>query len=350
MKFTKITPSVLLAVALSLAGSAVASAQVPGPLQKVALLPMSGTNVHPGYLDAGRDIMKDHLLATGRFQVITVPGESGNQEVPVEQALALGRQAGAELALVTHLTRLGGTGRVRLIAYRIGDGAVSHADSIAFSGGPDDLDPALRRLAMGLATGKRAEQTAEIDSVTQKDADPFLKQEATRSFGLRLGALVPLSRPADLDPKAYPGIGIFWMYDARSFIGEVAVDLNLGNDADSEANESRGGGSFSIGIGGYYPFSRGNLTPYVGGAVAYAFSNQFGGGGGNGIRLTPTFGVLFGRLSTVQFRGEIGYFINTFGERAYASVYSPNQSQATTPDSSSSRVAHGPTMGIGIGF
>jgi hypothetical protein len=348
MKFTKIAPLLLVALALSIAATPAARADAGGPPQKVALLPMSGTNVHPGYLDAGRDIMKDHLLATGRFQVITVPGESGNQELSGDQAVALGRQAGADLALVTHLTRLGGTGRVRLMAYRIADGAIAHADSIAFSGGPDDLDPALRRLAMGLATGKRADQTAEIDSVTQKDADPYLKQEATRVFGLRLGTLVPLSRPGGRDPKAYPGIGIFWMYDARSFIGEVALDLNLGNGGNDDPSENGNGGGFSVGIGGYYPFSRGNLTPYVGGTVAYAFANQFGGAGANGIRITPSFGVLFGRLSTVQFRGEIGYFVNTFGERSYSFVSGPNQT--VTPDSSSSRVAHGPTLGIGIGF
>jgi hypothetical protein len=251
---------------------------------------------------------------------------------------------------VTHLTRLSGTGRVRLIAYRVSDGFIAHADSISISGGPDDLDPALKRLAVGLATGKPASQTADIESVTQKDADPLLKQEATRIFGLRLGALVPLNRPGDLDPQAYPGIGIFWMYDARTFIGEVSLDLHIDNDDDDNRNPDGsgdgGGGGFTVGIGGYYPFNRNNFTPYVGGSLAYAFVNRFGGQGANGIRVIPTFGFLFGRLSTVQIRGELGYFFNTFGERAQIR-YVAGQSVST---SSSRSYAHGPQFALGLGF
>ena len=316
-------------------GSAAAAAR------KLALLPMSGSNVHPGYLDAGRDILKDHLLASGQFQVLTLAGESGNVEIAADQAVAQGREVGAELVVVAHLTRLAGTGRVRLMAYKVADGSLAHADSIAIAGGPDDLDPALKRLAVGLATGRSAAQTADIESVTQKEADPLLKETATKIFGLRLGALVPLNRPRDLDAEAFPGIGLFWMYDARSFIGEVSVDLQT-SDADSE------GGGFSVGIGGYYPFKRTNFTPYTGAALAYSISN-FGGAGGHGLRLTPAFGVLFGRLSTVQIRAELGYFINTFGERdnQTSRFLGPNEAPQ---DPGGKTYSHGPQVTVGLGF
>ena len=60
------------------------------------------------------------------------------------------------------------------------------------------------------------------------------------------------------------------------------------------------------------------------------------------------FGVLFGRLSTVQFRGEIGYFFNTFGERA-EDPYIPPQ-QPMPPPSTDKHYAHGPQFTIGLGF
>ncbi|HEY0706334.1 MAG TPA: hypothetical protein VGG33_06030 [Polyangia bacterium] len=325
--------------AFALAGLCVmvaTSVAVAAPQQKVALLPMSGTNVHPGYLDAGRDILKDHLLGTGRYQVIAVAGPAGTSELGGDEAVARARDTGAELAIVSHLSRLSGTGRLRLIAYRIGDGSIAHADSIAISGGPDDLDPALKRLAVGLATGNRAAHTADIESVTQKDADPLLKQEATKIFGLRLGALVALNRPGDLDPAALPGIGVFWMYDARSFIGEVSLDLQTRDDED--------GTSFAIGIGGYYPLTRTNFTPYVGGSLSYAFVD-FGGTGASGLRISPSVGFLFGRLSTVQIRGEVGYFFNTFGERADVAV--PTTQGIPLGEKS---YAHGPHFGLGLGF
>ena len=179
-----------------------------------------------------------------------------------------GATPGAELAVVVHLARLSGTGRVRLIAYRVASGALAHADSIAVAGGPDDLDPALKRLAVGLATGKQAGQTADIESVTQKESDPYLKQTANKMFGLRLEALVAFNRPND-ETAAIPGIGVFWMYDARTFLGEIALDV-YGSDA---------GSGFSVGIGGYYPFSRSNLTPYVGTAVVVLLPRLRGRGG-----------------------------------------------------------------------
>lgn len=300
--------------------------------EKLALLPVTGTNIHPGYLEAATDILKDHLLSTGKFLVVTVAGQPGAAEANLDQALAKGREAGAALVVTTHLARLSGTGRLRLTAYRVSTGSVTHSDSLGIAGGPDDLDPALKRLAAGLATGKPVAQTGEIDSVTQREADPYLKQTATKTVGLRLGTLFAFNRPPTSDTGTLPGIGVFWMYDARSFIADIGLDLFSADD----------GTAFSVGIGGYFPFSRENFTPYVGAGVAYAFVNEFGGQGGRGLRLAPTAGVLFGRLSTVQIRGEVGYFINTFGERE-----EPSASGAIPSDR---RYAHGPQILIGIGF
>lgn len=332
VRFARSHPAVSLVVSLAVLAVPAVAAAAP---VKVALLPVSGTNVHPGYLDAARDLMKDHLIATGKYAVVMAgTPTAGTIEAPAETAVQLGREAGAQLAVVVHLTRLAGTGRLRLIAYDVGSASYTYADTIAVAGGPDDLDPALKRLAVGMAMGKPSSQTADIESVTQKQADPLLKETATKIFGLRLGAIVPFNRPQDQDSTALPGIGVFWMYDARSFLGEVALDLHT---ADA-------GSGFSVSIGGYYPFSRGNLAPYLGAAASYSIVD-FGGAGANGIRLAPAFGVLFGRLSTVQFRGEIGYFFNTFGERSELRT-----SDIDPGPRGDKHYAHGPQFSLGLGF
>ena len=297
-----------------------------GPGEKLAITPVSGSNVHPAYLEAARDILKDHLLGTGRFTVINLPGESGPMEISAEQAVTQGRQVGADIVVVTHVARLSGTGRVRMTAYRVTSGAMFFTDGIAIAGGPDDLDPALKRLAVSLATGKPAADNSDIESVTQKQSDQLMKETATKIFGVRVGAMFALNRPAS-KATAMPGLGLFWLYDARSFMGEVALDLHSGDNATS----------FDIGIGGYYPFSRQNFTPYIGGSVAYALGDL-----GHGLRVQPSFGFLFGRISTVQFRGEIGYFINTFGERAS----DPLTSEAV----GEKYYSHGPQFSVGLGF
>jgi hypothetical protein len=321
--------SALLLSSLSLAGATPARAQST----RVAVMPMSGTNVHPAYLDAGRDILKDHLLATGRFYVITVPGQAGTAELPGDEAVARARTAGAALAVVTHLSHLAGTGRLRLLAYRVADGGIAHADTIAIAGGPDDLDPALKRLADGFATGKRAADTAELESVTQKQANPLLKESASKIFGVRLGTLLAMNRPGGHDSAAVPSIGLFWMYDARSFLGEIALDAQTADDTSG----------FTVSLGGYYPFSRQNFTPYLGASAAYSIID-YGGAGASGLRLSPSFGVLFGRLSTVQLRAEVGYFFNTFGER------DEDRLGSTSTASAGKRYAHGPQLTVGLGF
>lgn len=304
---------------------AAGSAQAAQP--RIAVLPMSGVNIHPGYLDAARDILKDHLMSTGRFYVIGMPGRPPEQEYSTAQAQELGRSVQAEMAVTTHIVNLAGTARVRLTVWRVTDGSIAHSDSMSTAGGPDDLDPVLKRLAVGFASGKPTSQTGEIDSVTQKESDPYLKQTATRVFGLRLGGLVPVNRPSG-DPTTATGLGLFWLYDARDFMAEVWGDFYRGSAEDVTM--------FNIGIGGYYPFTRKNVTPYVGMAAAWSASDLGDGGGASGMRLNGAFGVLVGRLWTVQARAELGYFTNLFGEK--------NRLGDKT------RYGHGPMLTLGLGF
>lgn len=299
--------------------------------QKVAVLPASGVNIHAGYLDAARDILKDHLMSTGHFTVVTVPGAALDHEATPEEAVEAGRKAQADLALTTHIVHLGGTARVRITAYRTSDGSIAHTDSMTTAGGPDDLDPVLRRLAVAFAGGKPATQTADIETVTQKESDPYLKQTATRVFGLRLGAIIPFNRPAG-DTETAAGMGLFWLYDARDFMAEIWGDFYVGDSAPNRINV------FDIGLGGYYPFSRRNITPYVGAAAAWS-SADFGGTGNSGLRVNPAVGMLVGRLWSVQFRGEVGYFVNLFSE--YAEINTVRTAR---------HYGHGPMFTLGLGL
>jgi hypothetical protein len=326
-------PAALVALLLSL-GASQARADQP----RVAVLPMSGVNIHPGYLEAARDIFRDHLMGTGRFYVIGIPGHPPDHELTPEEALERGRAVQAELVVMGHIVHLSGTARVRVTALRTSDGSIAHTDSMTTAGGPDDLDPVLKRLAIGLATGKPVGQTGEIDTVTQKEADPYLKQTATHVFGLRLGAVVPLSRPQG-DVTVGTGLGLFWLYDAREFMAEIFGDFYTSSAGSLSI--------FDLGIGGYYPFLRKNITPYVGGGAAWSASS-LGGIGASGVRLNGSFGMLIGRLWSVQCRGELGYFVNLFGERSYDDRY--QVPAGTTVPAQKTAYSHGPMFTLGLGF
>jgi hypothetical protein len=327
---TNLRAGLLAASLLSMTSPALAAAQT-----RVAILPMSGVNIHAGYLQAARDIFKDHLIGTGKFYVIGVPGSPPDHEYTPDEALAQGRTAQAELVVATHIVHLSGTARVRLIAYRVGDGSISYTDGVSTAGGPDDLDPVLKRLALGMASGKPVAQTGEIDSVTQKEADPYLKQTATKVFGLRLAAAVPFGRPAGKTTGA-TGLGLFWLYDARDFMAEVWGDFFASSGGDTAR-------MFDIGIGGYYPFTRRNVTPYTGAGAAWS-SCTLGGRGASGMRLHGAFGMLVGRLWSVQMRAELGYFFNLFGEQSYAT----NSAGASIPTKTG--YGHGPMLTLALGF
>jgi hypothetical protein len=306
--------------------------------ERVAVFAAPGSNVHPAYQQSAQELFKDYLTETGKYTVVDVPVAPGTEPANATQAVEAGRIAGADLVMLVRLTHLQSNFRVRLTVYQVASKAMVHADSLGSTGGPDQLDPVVSRLVKGFAKGERAGSDAEIDTVTEKEAEPYLKEVATKTFGLRLGAILPFNR-AHGSVGAGPGLGLFWMYDAREYMAEVFVDF-ASSSASSDADKVQ---AFDVGLGLYRPFGRKNVVPYAGGGVAYSVSN-FGGAGANGLRFHGAFGVLFGRLSTVQLRGELGYFVNAYQEAAYSSYDLP------TGEANDKHLSHGPMLTVGIGF
>ncbi len=284
---------------------AVAFASAGGPAfaaDPVVVLPATGSNIHPGHLAAATDVLRVQLERAGYVLVPAPAGLSTVQEPTPAQAGEAATKSGAALAITLRIARLG-TNAVARIGAHLPDGKLVRADELT-AASPEDLEAVLRRLALSIATGRSAKELAELDTVTEREADPFLKYVATHMFGIKLGAYFVQNR-ADPDPAlasaALNGGGIFWMYDARWYIAEVAVDLQKG-DGDS---------LFSIGLGAYYPFTRGTFAPYLGGGLAYTWADH-GGTGGEGIAFHAGGGLIVGRLSTVQFRLDGGVVVDAF--------------------------------------
>ena len=312
--------------------SPVASGAAP---RVVALLPPSGDNVAPEILRASRDILKAHLQRTGAYTVVEPSGAPSTEEPTAAQAAAQAVALGADQALVLRLIHFGTSARVRLTAYAAGSGQVVYWDSTVISGGPDELDTVIQRLVHAMQIGKPVRDSAEIDTVTEKETNQLTRRTANKSFGLHLFTYLPFNTPTG-SMTALPGGGLFWLYDARSWMADIAVDLGVAD----------GHGSYAASIGGYYPLLREDFTPYLGGVVRWAYMN-LGGQGAGGIVLQPTVGVLLGRLSSVQLRGEVGYFINTFGERERI----PTNAVASSPTSEPPKhFSNGFLLNVGLGF
>ncbi len=312
----------------------IAAAALPRPLvaapRTVMVFPASGDNVAPEILQATRELLIDHMQRTGLYHVVLPPSASPDAAEPTAtQAAQQGAALGAEQAIVLRITHFGNSARIRLNAYAVPSGQVDYWDSIAISGGPDELDTVVQRLVHAMVTGKPVRESAEIDTVTDKEGQSLNRRSANKSFGLHLFTLLPLATAND-SFSAIPGGGLFWLYDARSWMADISFDLG----------GREGHVFYDAAIGGYYPFSREDFTPYVGGLVRLAYM-ELGGQGAGGMTLQPTAGVLLGRLSTVQLRAEVGYFFNTFGERGKVTSDNPTPGQ---------HFGHGLSLSIGLGF
>lgn len=293
-----------LALALALA----ALAPLPALAGEViALLPVTGANVDAGTLEAARDVFRGHLERTGR-EVRLADGDAVREPSGAE-AGAAARAAGAGRAAVVRLSLLGSVLRARLSVYDL-SGRQVHADDLP-AGTPNDVDPVLQRLAQGYASGGKAAASAEIDTVTDKEAQKQNRVAATSAFGVRLGGFTP-TNPSGL--KTGVGGGIFWLYDARSFLVDVTFDGWAGDGFHEVAG----------GFGAYVPFTKGNLAPYAGGGLRYG-TTRFLGSWGNGLQANVAGGVLVGRLSTVQIRGEVSWFYDLYtnaGEKRHGLLWS----------------------------
>ena len=324
----RLRPAALLFLALTLAAPATARAAY-----RLALLPATGANVHEGHLAAATDVLRSQLERTGRFEVVVAPAPQGHAEPTPADAAEAARAANASIGVTLRISRLGESAVVRLAAYGP-DGVATHVDELG-AGSPDDLEPVLRRLARGLAEGRPARVLAELDSVTERESDPYLKYTATQLFGVRLGSAFFLDcADGGGETASVSGGGIFWLYDARSYLADLSFDILAGD----------GRRLFALGLGFYYPLSKGNLAPYVGGGLGYHWTDT-GGAGGSGLALRGAAGVIIGRLSTVQVRLEAGYHLSLFEEAPATTTDYLGQ-----PEPGSTVRAQGPMLSVGLGF
>jgi len=288
MSATSRTAAVLAALLLA-PGAAIAG-------EIIALLPVTGVNVDAGTLAAAGEVMRGHLGKAGR-EVRPVATATPDVEPSPVEAGAAARSVGASRAAVVRLVTLGSVLRARLTVYDL-SGRQVHGDEMV-ANAIDDLDPALERLATGYAKGSTAARSADMDTMTQKEAAGVQKAEAARAFGVRLGGL-RATNTVDEGLSATGG-GIYWIYDTRTFLIDVSVD----------GFWAKGTQQVATGFGGYLPLSKGNFAPYAGGGLRYAWTS-YGHGGGHGFQPYAEVGLLLGRLSSASIRAQVEWWWNTF--------------------------------------
>ena len=144
-------------------------------------------------------------------------------------------------------------------------------------------------------------------------------------FGLRLGGVVAVGSAGDSTPTG-GGASLYALFDGREFLADVAMDVYVGNRAHLIA----------LGLGAYYPFVAGNVTPYLGGGLKAGWT-RFGGDGTFGLIPFAAGGLLVGREGYVQVRAELAWFVAVSRE-----------DRADRPQGSAR--ATGPLITLGLAF
>lgn len=321
----------IAAVTVAVAVLVLVAVQAQAHAQTAAVLPPTGVNVDDGTLVAAQDVLQRHLAETRVYRsVVAVPGPTGRAEpargAAVDQALA----AGGDVAIVLHVTRLGSTLHARLVAYATADDRLLFAERMPAKDA-DDLDRVLERLVQSMVSGRPTVETAELHTVTAVEATAPLKRASTHTFGLSIGEVAPHKG------DSIPGFGVYWLYDSRSFLADVAIAFH--------SSDSRG--DFTVGIGAYYPFGSGDFAPYLGGGARWSASD-YGEGHGTGIQLYAAVGAIAFRLGSVQIRAQLEAFINAYRTELLAESY--NVETGGYDVTSTTGLGRGGAVSVGLGF
>jgi hypothetical protein len=327
------------ALLLSIALAAPAAARA----DTLALLPATGVNVPADTLAGAQDVFFGHLLATRRWPVKVVPGPAPASGWTPSAAAERAREAGTDLAVALHLTRLDGTTKARLATYRAADGRMAWFDEAAATQ-PGELDGALQRLAQGLAAGRPAAElvqpsqaavpTPRVAAAPPPYAPPPMppgpaayppppgappppepprgRRLADQAFGFSfVGAWATGTDSIRSGESSAQGAEAFWLYDTRTVLATVQLSY-LGG-----ANHQT-----AFGMGVYAPLMPGDVAPYLGGGLQFTWSKWWDADAWE-EGFTPYLGagVLFGREWSAQVRVQFGWFYNLYLSRNAAGAF-----------------------------
>ena len=209
-----------------------------------------------------------------------------------DAAKRIGHGLGVEETYVLRLSRLGEKIVVTATLYDEDSQAVRSREMTATS--VEDLEAVVPRLVLAVAHDTSASETADVDTVTKREGEPWNKKfgEFLFGFGILLGG--------GFHPGAalQYGLDLKFAYEMKFFRIDVEGAGAVGMPGFDDALV-RGG----VGLT-YLPLAR-DWTPYVGASVSYMFTGvagEFGAGAG----FTPHIGVEGFRLHKLRFLVELG--------------------------------------------
>ncbi len=229
------------------------------------LLPFHTVGVSDTTATVARDLLAVELESRGvpvlgRSFLAGLPSGPGGC-IEVDCALSLARERQADQVILGSLSRLGEKIIVRVRALRLTDEEPYYSDQLSAMT-EEDLDAVMRRVADGIASGRRDSERATVESITRAESEAPRRRAGRSGIGLRAGLIFP-------DGDSYGGenltsLRLAYKFEGRGFMIESTALLGL-------AWGGRAVEWMPLDIFAARVFGEGDLSGYVGGGLGMRY-------------------------------------------------------------------------------
>jgi hypothetical protein len=176
-----------------------------------------------------------------------------------------GRAVGAEFSVKASLGALGRKVIVNVLVVDVARGTTATSQRMTINR-VEELDLVATRIATAIASGKSAQQTAQLGTITSNEVNPDRRKKPARGISFRLGTIVPFGDGYADAVGGGVAIDLSYWFETRHF----AIEPRVGVRFDAVRGDE-GYVEVPIDIGGFYLFSRGNISPFIGGGAGIRY-------------------------------------------------------------------------------
>lgn len=313
----------LLAASLALAASIYAA-------ERVYLAPFNMVGLNESFALPAEKLMNAYIEDDNRFVLVNYTEEdsikAGDRDAANKKAI----EKKCSKFIMAEFTRLGENVITSFKLYDVNNESPIWNDRLKAKN-PDDFDPIIQRVARNIGTKNKAVDDDDILSVTAQETKKLRK----KSISSYLGAQVSLVTELNPDVQCDGGLGFFLFYDARNFLFSLNWSMN-----NIDAKGTSRPRLSALSLSGYYPFGTKNITPFIGGGLAYSrrtldidvdgFDSDEYDMTSSGVSVELGGGIIFNRASRIMFIADAKYFIDCFKSPFLKSI---NEKKTNSNDS-----------------
>lgn len=272
-----------------------------------AVLPFAATGVDSMTAQVASGLLLSELRAEG----VSVHDrrDISPTESP-EEATSYLTGSGAEFAVYGSLLQLGNKILVEVNVAEVATAEITFTDRLS-SETTEDLDTVIRRLARGIATGKKADATATVGTVTAAEARAPRRRTSFSSIGLRAGYMWPTSDSWAGVTKMV-AVDLVYRYETPKWELEVIPLLGIrGGSTDGNSAGDWAILDFSF----HYFLTPTDISPYLGGGLGFhsvAAEEDGHDDSETGFAINAGGGVMFFRTYDFRLTADLRYQYVTY--------------------------------------